>query len=869
MVEENPYRLPRNVEPLEYHLCLTPNLENFTFHGHEGVEVNVTVPTSEITLHALDLTVKNISVYQPGIALFFPQDPLVYDTEYQTVTIPLGRTLSPGSACLYLEFTGEINDKLCGLYRTSYKVGGEKRWGCSTQFESTDARRMFPCWDEPDQKAKFNLTLLVPKDKVALSNMPITSEFHLETNLKRLRYQITPPMSTYLLAIVIADLECLETTDANGVPIRVWTLPGKKEHGQFALDVALHTLPYLAEWFGIPYELPKLDLVAVPDFAAGAMENWGLITFRETALLVDPEQASAVAKQYVANVVNHEIAHMWFGDRTTMRSWTDLWLNEGFASYMGPKATDRQFPEWDMWTQFLMAYYTPAFHDDALRHTHPVEVEVKNPGEIGEIFDRISYNKGAVVTRMLAEYLGEDDFRRGLHEYFTRHAYGNATTDELWVALGEASGKPVRHMMASYTRQPGFPLVNVDDERENGKYVLRFSQQRFFIDGGPDARRLCWNIPVSLLTSSGTKISSMLECRTSTVEIPGNAEWIKVNPGQNGFYRVLYPPHLLRALAGAVERGALTVVDRLGLLDDAFALARAGYIGTREALDLLLAYRDETDYSVWSVIASGIGSLRTLLWYDHDHPLVFGNLCHFGRSYWDAAVQRMGWDKRQEDSHTDILLRSLAIREAGRYGHAHAVDTARQRFMRVCRGEALDPDLRSAVYSVAASTGREQQYEGLLALYRTTNDAEEKLRILSAMGSFTDKGVLQEALAFSLSEEVRSQDTPTLLASVRGNAVAQEMAWEFIKQQWGPLVKRCGAAHHTMPRIVNAVTNGFALEDHRHDVEKFFRRNTVPGIERTVQQSLEIIRSNIAWLERDSEDIRQWLLEKESSSVHP
>ncbi|MBI4460532.1 MAG: M1 family metallopeptidase, partial [Acidobacteria bacterium] len=718
MKDRNPYRLPADVEPLHYDLSLRPDFTNFTFSGTETVLIQVRKPVSKLVLHCLDLKLKSAAIRQGRSGDLLEAKSISLDEKMETAILDFGRRLKRGEAELFLEWAGELNDKMHGFYRTSYYVDGEKRWGAATQFEATDARRAFPCWDEPAAKATFSAALTVPEHLRALSNMPVQQESKAEPGFKTVRFDKTPRMSTYLLAFVVAELESLEAKDSRGVPIRVWTSPGKKEQGRFGLEQACHTLAYFADWFRIPYAFPKLDMVALPDFAAGAMENWGLVTYRETALLVDPQNSSEAARQRVAEVVDHELAHQWFGNYTTMGWWTDLWLNEGFASYMGPKATDHRFPAWNTWTQYVADDFLAALHEDSLKNSHAVEVPVKNPHEIREVFDAISYSKGSVVNRMVEHYLGEENFRKGLHSYLSSYAYGNAATDDLWTALEKTAGKPVRTMMARYTRQPGYPVLIVRQKTANGKLKLTLEQERFLADGSRDASSKPWQIPVGVLRGRSVQPAyEYMKGRQHKLEVAlTDGDWVKLNPGQSGFYRVAYPAELWERLAEAMRAGALPPVDRLGLLDDAFALARAGYLKTSTSLRFLEAFQSETDFSVWTAIAGVLASLDNLLAKERFQE----KLRRRAKEFFRAIAQEKGWEKRASDGHLDVMLRALALRNLGGYGDQPTIQEARDRFERFVQRGTLDPDLRQAVYTLVAENGSEKDWESLRRIYGAT-----------------------------------------------------------------------------------------------------------------------------------------------------
>ena len=858
MKKPNPYRLPPGVEPLHYDIELQPNLADFMFSGKETVGISILEPTSKVVLHALDLKVADAAIRSPTSSEPLKPQRISRSRKMETITLDFGQPLPAGPAELNLKFKGELNDKMHGFYRTSYHVDGVKKWGAATQFEATDARRAFPCWDEPDRKATFAVTLTVPEHLTALSNMPVLQETSRDDGWKTVVFDKTPRMSSYLLAFVIADLEFLEARDRHGVPIRVWTNPGKREQGHFALEAGCHTLAYFADWFGLPYAFPKLDMVALPDFAAGAMENWGLVTYRETALLIDPENSSEAAHQRVAEVVDHELAHQWFGNYTTMKWWTDLWLNEGFASYMGPKASDHHFPEWDTWTQYVAQRYMGALHEDSLKNTHPVEVPVRNPYEIREVFDAISYSKGSVINRMLEHYLGEKALRNGLNRYLTRHAFGNATTDDLWQAIEETSGKPVQAMMSSYTRQAGFPVLIVKSKQKAGNIALELKQKRFLVDGSDDSKKALWRVPVGVLTSENSQPHfEYMDGRRHKITVPlTDGGWVKINPGQSGFYRVAYPKDLWGRLIRAVEAGAMPTLDRLGILDDAFALARAGDLDTATALSVLRAYHSEKDYSIWMEICGVFSMLDNLLSARPSREPFH----QYARQFFLPVASERGWDRKPEDGHLDVMLRSLALRHLGGYGDSATIEEARNRLELFRQQGKLDPNLRQTVYSLVAENGGEKEWEELLGVYDATDLHEEKVRVLQGAGNFRNAEILNRLMQFSLSEKVRPQDTPIVLTSSASHSLGRSIAWGFLKQNWDLFVERYhGGGIGLLARLLG-IASGFVAKEQLEDVESFFQQHRVPGTERTVKKTLEVLRSNITWLERDGNEIEAYFV---------
>src|SRR3989338_2968670 len=477
-------RLSKNVVPIEYDIQLKPDLDNFTFEGVETISLSILQKTRIVTLHSKELEIKTASAeallwrkrQSKASALFAKK--ISYNKKAETVTFIFSKPIPLGKNKLTLVFKGILNDKMRGFYKSSYNIEGKTYHIATTQFEATDARRAFPCFDEPAYKAVFHISLVAPKNKTVISNTLSVSVLEHDAGYQIVKFSPTPKMSTYLLAFIVGDFECIESKTKNGILVRVFTTPGKKHQAKFALKCAVKTLEFYEKYFDIAYPLPVLDMIAIPDFSSGAMENWGAITYRESALLVDENHSSLSNKQWVAIIIAHEIAHQWFGNLVTMKWWTHLWLNEGFASYIEYLAIDHIFPEWDIWTQFVSTEMADAFHLDSLNNTHPIEVEVGNPAEISEIFYRVSYSKGASVLRMLWRYLGEKDFQKGLQHYLKRHAYGNAETEDLWKALEEVSGKSVGKIMANWTSKAGHPVINVKIKNQKSKIELR--QSRFF-----------------------------------------------------------------------------------------------------------------------------------------------------------------------------------------------------------------------------------------------------------------------------------------------------------------------------------------------------------------------------------------------------
>ncbi|MEE3248079.1 MAG: M1 family metallopeptidase, partial [Chloroflexota bacterium] len=671
--------LPETACPSKYRIKLHPDLTDFTFDGEQSVDIQVLEATSSIVLNAMDLKIEKATLHAMGTTL--TTRAVNFDKDAETATLEFGETIHAGDARLEMTFSGELNDKLIGFYRSEYtSQDGETRYLATTQFEPTDARRAFPCWDEPAKKATFEVTLVFDDEYQAVSNTPAVEEIVPGPGLKSVRFAETPIMSTYLLAFVVGNLSSVQERAAGGTVVGVWTTPGKENQASFALDTSVKLLGYFNEYFGIPYPLAKLDHIAIPDFAAGAMENWGAVTYRETALLVDPDNSSAGTRQRVAEVIAHEMAHMWFGDLVTMEWWDDLWLNESFASWMGNKAVDWLFPEWEMWTQFVNMDTNRALSLDGLKNSHPIEQAVKNPAEVSQLFDAISYSKGASVIRMLENFLGEETFRKGLNRYLTGNMYDNARTEDLWSALEEESGQPVTAIMDSWVKQMGYPVIQVESERSGNQTRLSVTQERFVYDrllgeGEPDTE--VWRVPISASQAGEDSGITVMDGHQAQLDIPGDgAGWVKVNPLQTGFFRVNYSADDWERLVPPIESLELHATDRLGIQNDAYALSRAGLLPVTQFLSLAQAYRNEDDASVWSDLASNLRDIEQLISEEPMHAAYQG----FARDIFGPAARKIGWEPTSSEGHLDALLRSTVLSQAGSYLDSDVTTQATDRF---------------------------------------------------------------------------------------------------------------------------------------------------------------------------------------------
>ncbi len=631
-----------------------------------------------------------------------------------------------------------------------------------------------------------------------------------------------------------------------GTLIRVYTTSGKKHQAKFALDVAIRCLEFYNKYFDIPYPLPTLDLIAIPDFESAAMENWGAITFRETALLVDENNSSLSTKQWVAIVIAHEIAHQWFGNLVTMKWWTDLWLNEGFASYMENLCTDHLFPEWHVWDLYLADRYAVALRLDALENSHPVEVTVHHPDEISEIFDMVSYAKGSAVIRMLAEYLGHDTFRDGLRHYLKKHSYNNTETVQLWESFEKVSKKNVVKMMNTWTKQTGYPLISLS--KKGHQYSA--TQERFFSSRISRAKynkgaQQLWHVPFAYETNN-----EILKTITTKNKVPLIGASIgKLNFEERSFVRTRYDAETILKLKQEILDGKLSVKDRLGLIRDMFALAEGGYIDTVTALDFSQAYKNETEYIVWAELASGVGKVYAL----------FGDETYkkYALSLFSPLAERMTWEHIKGEPHSHTFLRNLAISGAGSYGDKNIIKHAQKLFKDRIKNP-IHADIRSTVYAIVAQNGGQKEWNLFKNLYLKEKMHEEQERYGRALAQFRDNKNLCATLHFAISSNVRTQDAPFLIGAVWGNKYGRDLTWKFIKSNYKIILKTWGEGGHFLSRLLSPLGTHASVKD-ANDIKKFFKKNSAPGSARTLEQAYEKIYSNALWVSTDKLKVKKWI----------
>jgi len=852
----DPYRLPRSVIPVRYDLELQPDLAAGVFRGNAVITVDVTEPTTAITLNAADLEIDSAWLDDESSENRIEAESISLDESTERLAIELGALAGEGPWRLHLEFQGVLNDKLKGFYRSTFvDTAGDEQVLATTQFEATDARRAFPCWDEPELKAVFAVTLVVDQGLAALSNAQEISRSTRSDGKVEVRFADTMRMSTYLVAFIVGPLDVTPPVDVNNTPLRVAYPRGKGHLTDYALDVGRFCLDFFADYYGIVYPGDKLDLAAVPDFAFGAMENLGCVTFREVLLLVDPDEVTQPELQGVTDVIAHELAHMWFGDLVTMKWWNGIWLNEAFATFMEMLATDAFRPEWDRWTTFGLSR-TAAFDVDALKSTRPIEYPVESPEDAEGMFDILTYEKGAAVVRMLEQFLEPDRFREGIRLYLAKHQYGNTETTDLWDAIEEATDEPVRRIMDSWIFQGGFPVIDVDLLDDGG--TIRLTQERFGYagdlgEGDEDLDELAatrWVVPIILTISmNGITTIERVLLDGDSVDIPvvEEIDWVLVNTEGTGFYRVRYAPDLRNAIAARAQT-ELSPIERYGLVDDTWAGVLAADLGAVDFLELVGSFTNETDLSVWQRIVGALNALDRLL--DGEPRTRFQARV---RALVRPAYDRLGPDPAPSESDRDRELRGVLFEALGDLGNDVDVQTrARQLYADDTAGTAVDPGLLAAAVRVIASTGSPDDFAEFERRFESAPTPQEELRFLSALADFEDPELMRRLLAMSITDRVRTQNAPYLLRRALTNRTGGKLAWFFVQDEWDTINERFPS--NSIARMLEGIRS-LSEPDIAPEVFVFFETHEVPQGDKILAQHLERLEVNVALRSRETENL--------------
>ncbi len=786
----DPYRLPTTARPERYDVTLRPSLDTASFTGSIAIDVVLDVDTDVFVLNAAELDIESCTV--DGAAASFE-----LDDEHERLLVRPTRPVTTGTARLTIDFVGVLNDKLRGFYRSTYvDADGDEHVIATTQMQATDCRRTFPCWDEPEFKAVFAVTLEVAEGLTAISNGAEIERFERD-GLTVVRFADTMVMSSYLVAIVVGRLETTEPIDVDGVPLRLVHVPGKAHLSGFALDVGAFCLRWFQDYYAIPYPGDKVDLVALPDFAAGAMENLGCITFRENLVLIDPATSTQSEQQAVADVVAHELAHMWFGDLVTMRWWNGIWLNEAFATFMEVAACEAYRPDWERWTSFGVER-SGAFEVDSLRSTRTVEFEVRSPADADAMFDVLTYQKGGSLLRMLEQYLGPDHFREGVSHYLRTHAHANTETGDLWDAIEATSGEPVRQIMDPWIWQPGYPLVRATIDADDPN-TLHLRQQRFLFDPEGDGRDdATWPVPIHV-RNGATTTTVLLDSFGTTIALADPAGTVVVNAGGSGYFRVGYDDNL-RARLDADALGALTTLERYNLVDDAWAATVAGELEPIELLGFLDGFADERDHAVWQAIVIALRGLGRLL---DDGPgrEAFQRRV---RSLAGPALDALGEPDADEPDLT-AKLRGLLVGAVAVLGDDAEVQARVREWYEAASADprAIDPELTAAATNVVAATGDATTYDRLRSRFLHGATPQEQLRHLYALAEFDDEALLLRTCEFAMSTNVKSQNAPFVLRAAIANRRHGPAAWTFVRDHWDAADDRFPPG--TMIRMVDAV----------------------------------------------------------------
>jgi puromycin-sensitive aminopeptidase len=846
--EARNFRLTKDVLPSKYELRFELEFDNWTSTGRERVTIRTARPAREIVLHALELDITNATL--DGEAA-----DTKYDPEAETATLRFGREIPAGEHTLEISWTGGIRESLRGLYRS---LRGEERYA-ATQFEAADARRAFPCFDEPEFKARFAVELIHPAGNAAIANMPIVSQEDLDERRTRTIFRETPKISTYLVAFTVGPYEFTDVvTTPSGIPVRVCLPPGLAAQGTYARDAHVRSVEWLQSYTAIPYPYYKVDAIGIPDFEAGAMENPGAITYRTRLLAADERNASIQTLKGVFSTAAHELTHMWWGDLVTMRWWTDLWLNESFASFVGEKATAALNPEWRYWRDFV-ADNTSAFNLDALASTHPISVEAKSAEEASQRFDAISYTKGAAVLRMIEGYLGEDAFREGVRIYLKRHAEANASADDFWRALDESSGQDVTSIANAWIKEPGHPLVDIRAREADGGLELELSQARYFsdTDAAPTAQR--W--PVPLVIKYGTEEGvrehrSVLSAARATVRLPG-AHWFFPNGGGRGFYRFRFASAFEgdRLDAGIAH---LAAEERLALVDNLWAIARHGKATLAMFLARLETLRGEEDRAVLAAIGDSLSWLGNYAVRDATERPFARLVDELYRPILEAA----GWTARDGDD-TDVReKRTRAIAMLGFHARARDVrDEAQRRVRDHLEGrERLNPDVAGTVVAVAATVGDNALWDRYIARMQQAQaaDAQEEARFRQGLIFFEDPELADRTAEAIFSPLIRGQDRGLMLIPMMQSRRTRLAAWKAVKKHWDADIAATDLAPLLKQGYVTAVSQ-LTQRGLAEDAASFLEAKRTPDIQETVAQSLERLRINTAAAERLADELEDAL----------
>ncbi|XP_064130337.1 endoplasmic reticulum aminopeptidase 1 isoform X1 [Loxodonta africana] len=884
----NKVRLPEHVIPVHYDLMIHANLTTLTFWGTTEIEITASQPTSTIILHSHRLQISKATL-RKGAGERQSEDPLrvLEYTPHEQIALLAPEPLLVGVLyTIVIEYAGNLSESFHGFYKSTYRTKeGEVRVLASTQFEPTAARMAFPCFDEPALKASFSVKIRREPRHLAISNMPLVKSVTIAKGLIEDHFDVTVKMSTYLVAFIISDFKSVSKMTKSGVKVSVYAVPDKINQADYALDAAVTLLEFYEDYFSIPYPLPKQDLAAIPDFQSGAMENWGLTTYRESSLLFDAEKSSASSKLGITMIVSHELAHQWFGNLVTMEWWNDLWLNEGFAKFMEYVSVRVTHPELKVEDYFLGKCFN-AMEVDALNSSHPVSTPVENPAEIREIFDDVSYEKGSCILNMLRDYLGADTFKSGIVQYLQKYSYKNTKNEDLWNSIasicptggtkgmdsfcsrGQHSsssshwrqeGLDVKTMMNTWTLQKGFPLITITVRGRN----VHMKQEHYMKrpDDAPETGYL-WHVPLTFITSKSDSVHRfLLKTKTDVLILPEEVEWIKFNVGMNGYYIVHYEDDGWDSLTGLLKRRHTTISsnDRASLINNAFQLVSIGKLPIEKALDLTLYLKHETEIMP---VFQGLNELIPMykLMEKRDMNEVETQFKAFLIRLLRDLIDKQTWT--DEGSVSERMLRSQLLLLACVRKYQPCVERAEGYFREWKESSgnlSLPNDVTLAVFAVGAQNT--EGWEFLYSKYQSSLSSTEKNQIEFALCTSQDKEKLQWLLDQSFEGDIiKTQEFPGILRLIGRNPVGYPLAWQFLKKNWNELVQKFDLGSPSITHMVMGTTNQFSTRTWLEEVKGFFSSLKENGSQlRCVQQTIETIEENIRWMDKNFDKIRVWL----------
>lgn len=889
----NKMRLPDTISPLHYNLLIHPNLTSLDFTGSVQIQIEVLQDTKTVILHSKNLQISSARLLDANIAQQQPLKVLEYPYFQQIALVSDEALLKRGHVySVELHFAANLSESFHGFYKSTYRTSkGDVRVVASTQFEATSARAAFPCFDEPAFKANFSVQIRREAKHIALSNMPKLRTLELKNGLFEDQFDVSVKMSTYLVAYIVSDFLSISKTSQHGVQISVYAVPEKIDQAEFALDAAVKLLDFYDDYFDIPYPLPKQDLAAIPDFQSGAMENWGLTTYRESALLFDPHKSSASDKLGITMIIAHELAHQWFGNLVTMQWWNDLWLNEGFAKFMEFVSVNITNPELQVEDYFLGKCFE-AMEVDSLSSSHPVSTPVENPAQIQEMFDDVSYDKGACILNMLREFLTPKIFKLGIVKYLKHYSYQNTVNSNLWESLtnvcdsdgldeGRLKGDEscrhsasntgaskwhsedeldVKAMMETWTLQEGFPLITI---AVKGREV-RLSQERYLkSDDLSQTSSFLWQVPLTYITSDSTTVHRfLLKTKTDVLYLPEEVDWIKFNVDMSGYYIVHYEGSGWDDLITLLKHNhtALSSNDRASLINNAFQLVSVGKLPLDKALDLTLYLSKETEIMP---VTQGFNELVPLykLMEKRDMVELENQMKGYILQLFQKLIEQQLWT--DEGSVSERMLRSYLLLFGCVRGHPPCVSNATQLFnlWRDSDGNmSLPNDVTMAVFSVGART--EDGWDFLFEKYKESMYISMKSRIKQALMTSPLDHKLKWMMEQSLEGElIKTQDLPYVVTSVSRNPKAYKHAWDFLQANWDSLIKKFDLGSHSIAHMVVGVTNQYSTREMLAEVRNFFSLlQPETGAElRCIQQAVENIEENIRWMDKNLPLLKAWL----------